>query len=194
MELLKKIEEEGERQVRQILEEAEEEAKHRLEEAERELARWREEALKQARAQIEGEKRLIISRARAKAREVVLRAKGEAAERLFEELSKEAAGLRSEPEKYRQFLERCLKEAEGEIEGPLVLQIDPQDEGIIKELLAGTPHKIGGQLKTLGGFVATNERGDLLVDNRIETRIANLRQRYRPELSVALFDRTRPKT
>jgi len=194
MELLRKIEEEGEREARQILEEAEEEARRRLEEAERELARWREEALKQARAQIEGEKRLIISRARAKAREVVLRAKGEAAERLFEELSKEAAGLRADPGKYQEFLKRCLKEAEGEIEGPLVLQIDPQDEEVIKALLEGTPHKIGGRLKTLGGFIATNERGDLLVDNRLETRIANLRQRYRPELSTALFDRARPKT
>jgi len=194
MELLKKIEEEGEREARQILKEAEEEARRRLEEAERELARWREEALKQARAQIEGEKRLIISRARAKAREVVLRAKGEAAERLFEELSKEAAGLRADSGKYQEFLKRCLKEAESEIEGPLVLQIDPQDEQIIKTLLEGTPHKIGGRLKTLGGFIATNERGDLLVDNRLETRIANLRQRYRPELSTALFDRARPKT
>ncbi len=192
MELLKKIEEEGQKQAQKILAEAEEEAGRRLAEAEKYLQAWQEQRLKQAQHEIEGEKRLILSRARAQARATVLRAKGQAAEKLFEQLSKEMAGLRSDPVKYRALLAHCLKEAEREIPGPLVLQIDPQDEPLLKELIRGTPHAIGGKIKTLGGFIATNQRGDLLVDNRLETRIANLRLLYRPALSKALFNRARP--
>lgn len=187
MELLTVIEREGEERATAILCQAEEEAQRRLEEAERELQAWREEFTKQARGEIEGEKRTILSRARAQAREAVLRAKSEAGERLFAELVREAGRLRADPRRYKAFLAHCLREAEEEIDGPLVLQIDPRDEKIIKGLLKGTPHTVGSSLETLGGFMATNERGDLLVDNRLETRIANLRQRYRAELSAAIF-------
>lgn len=192
MELLKKIDEEGKRQAQRILDEAEAKAQQRLAEAEQQIQAWHEEHLKHARQEIESEKRLILSRARARARETVLRAKGQAAERLFEQLSRDVAGLRSDPAKYRVFLAHCLKETEREIPGPLVLQIDPQDEGLVRELLKSTPHTIGDKIKTLGGFVVTNQRGDLLIDNRLETRIANLRQHYRPELSQALFNRAKP--
>ena len=191
MELLRKINEEGKTQAQTILAEAEVEARQRLAEADRQIQVWREEYVKQAHQEIESEKRLILSRARARAREAVLRAKGQAAERLFEQLSKDVTGFRSDTVKYRAFLAHCLKETEREIPGPLVLQIDPQDETLVRGLLQGSSHTIGEKIKTLGGFMATNQRGDLLVDNRLETRIANLRQQYRPALSQALFDRVR---
>jgi vacuolar-type H+-ATPase subunit E/Vma4 len=193
MELLKKIEEQGHKQIQQVLADAEAEARNRLSEAERQIHSWREEYLKQAAQQIESEKRLIWSRARARAREAVLRAKGHAAEQLFEQLSKDVASFRTDAAKYRALLTHCLRQAEREIPGPLILHIDPQDEPIAREILTGTSHTIGGSIKTLGGFIATNQKGDLLIDNRLETRIANLRQRYRPELSQALFDRAQPR-
>jgi vacuolar-type H+-ATPase subunit E/Vma4 len=192
MELLEKIRREGEEKVAAILREAEEEAQRRLEAAERALEQWREEALKRAQGEAESEKRLILSRARAQAREIVLRAKSEAGERLFQELVAEAERLREDPERYKAFLKRCLEEAEQEIQGPLVLQVDPRDEAIFEELLQGTPHKIQGHIRTLGGFIATNERGDLLIDDRIETRIQKLRELHRAELSRALFAQAAP--
>ncbi len=188
MELLKKIEQEGEQELRAILAETETEAREQLASAEQELKSWRDERMKQAQAEIEAEKRLVTSRARARAREVVLRAKGLAAERLFSDLTHEAANFRKQKETYQTFLSRCLKESEGQIQGGLILEIDPQDEAIVKEVIKNTAHKIGAKIKTIGGFIATNQKGDLLVDNRLETRIANLRQQHRAELSQALFD------
>jgi len=192
MELLSQIEAEGKRRAEAIRAEAEEEARRRLQAAEEELAAWREEALKKARNEIEGEKRLILSRARARAREIVLRAKSEAGERLFRKLREEAEKLREDAKRYKAFLARRLEEAEAEIGGPLVLHVDPRDEKAIKALLKGTEHKIGGQIRTLGGFLATNERGDLLVDNRLETRLEILRQRYRARLAE-LFGQAEPQ-
>ncbi|MBI1730918.1 hypothetical protein HY229_05790 [Candidatus Acetothermia bacterium] len=187
MELLKKIEEEGERKLRKILAETEEEAKRQLSQADQEIQAARAEQLKQAQAEIESEKRLVTSRARAQAREVVLRAKGLAAERLFADLTQEAASFRNDKRVYKAFLARCLKESEGQIEGGLLLEIAPHDEDIVKEVIKETQHKIGRKIKTIGGFVATNKKGDLLIDNRLETRIANLRQEHRAELSSDLF-------
>ncbi len=187
MELLERITREGERGAEQIRAQAEEEARRRLAEAERRLVAWRAETLQRAKQEIEGEKRTLLSRARAQAREIVLRAKSEAGERLFAELVREAGQLREDPKRYKKFLAHCLKEAEQEINGPLVLQIDPRDEKIVKGLLKGTPHTLGGSIEALGGLIATNERGDLLVDDRLETRIANLRQHYRAKLSAAIF-------
>ncbi len=194
MELLEKIRREGEERVQTILREAEEEAQRRIQAAEEELSRWREEALKRADSEIEGEKRLILSRARARAREIVLRAKSEAGEQLFRSLLEEAEKLREDAKRYKAFLARCLKEAEAEIGGPLVLYVDPRDEKLVKSLLKGKDHKIGGSIKTLGGVLATNERGDLLVDNRLETRIQKLREIHRAALSYELFGAQAPKT
>jgi V/A-type H+-transporting ATPase subunit E len=186
-ELLERIRREGEERINSLLREAEEEAKRRLEAAISELSRWREEALKRAHIEAEGEKRLILSRARARAREIVLKAKSEAGEELFRRLAQEAKELRQNSQHYKAFLKHCLDEAAREIQGTLLLQVDPQDEELLGELLEGTPHRIGGHIKTLGGFLATNERGDLLVDERLETRIQKLRELHRAELSRELF-------
>jgi len=188
MELLRKIEEEGEREVQSILDESEREAQALLEKNERELEAWRSERLREAESQIDSEKRLIISRARAKAREIVLRAKGQAAERLFDGLSEAAAEFRNDKRVYKAFLTRCLKESESEIENGLVLEIDKRDKEIVSEVIKGTSHSIEPKIRTLGGFIATNKAGDLLVDNRLETRIANLRQQHRADLSKELFE------
>lgn len=187
MELLRKIEEEGSREVQKILDDSEKSARELLTNAEADLAVWREERMRDAQSEIESEKRLIISRARAKAREVVLRAKGSAAEKLFADLAQEAAGFREDKRVYKAFLARCLKESESQIDGALVLEIDPQDKDSVSEVIKGSKHSIGREIRTIGGFVATNKEGNLLVDNRLETRIANLRQQHRSELSGELF-------
>ena len=187
MELLRKIEEEGEREVQKIKDDAEREAQSLLEQSKRDLEAWKVDRLRDAEAEIESEKRLITSRARAQAREVVLRAKGLAAEELFGNLASQAGDFREDKRVYKAFLTRCLKESEGQIKNGLVLEIDSQDEEIVKEVIKGSDHSIGRKIRTIGGFIATNKNGDLLVDNRLETRIANLRQQHRSGLSSELF-------
>ncbi len=192
MELLERIKRQGEQEAQRIIAEAEEQAKKLLLEEEQKIREWVESFKKEQQAKIEQEKRLILSRARAKAWESVLLAKSRAAASLFEQLSTEAASLRAQPEGYKRFLENCLREAEREIQEPLVLQIDPKDELLVRELLKSSKHQIGGFIATMGGFIASNAKGTVVVDNRLETRIANLKNIYRPELSKTLFDRARP--
>ena len=187
MELLRKIEEEGEREVQKIKDDAEREAQALLEQSTREIEAWKAERMRDAETEIESEKRLVTSRARAQAREVVLRAKGHAAEQLFGDLTDQAGDFREDKRVYKAFLTRCLKESESQIKNGLVLEIDAQDEDIVKEVIKGTDHTIGRKIRTIGGFIATNKNGDLLVDNRLETRIANLRQHHRSDLSSELF-------
>jgi vacuolar-type H+-ATPase subunit E/Vma4 len=187
MELLRKIEEEGVREVQEILDNAEKESQKLLADAETELTAWRQERMSASESEIEGERRLITSRARAKAREVVLRAKGHAAERLFDDLAREAGEFRTDKRVYKAFLTRCLKESESQIDGSLVLEIDPKDKEIVSEVIKGSKHSLGREIRSMGGFIATNASGDLLVDNRLETRISNLRQQHRSELSGELF-------
>ena len=187
MELLNRIEQEGEQKAQRIRDEAEERAQRRREEAEREIEHAREQRLEDAKARIENEKRLIISRARAQARSTVLRAKAEAARALYDRLSGEAERLREDADAYKRFLRSCLQEAEAEIGGDLVVQFDERDQGIFEELLGDTKHQMGESITTIGGFIATSASGDLLVDNRLETRIENLIRQHRPELSAQLF-------
>ena len=187
MELLKRIEEEGEAKADQVRQEAEAQARRRREEAEREIEAWREQTLQDAKARIENEKRLITSRARARARSTVLRAKADSARALYDRLSEAAERLREDADAYKRFLGNCLKEAESEIGGDLVVQFDERDQGVFDELLNGTDHQRGESTRTIGGFIATSASGDLLVDNRLETRIENLIRQHRPELSVQLF-------
>lgn len=193
MGLLKQIEHEGQEEAQQVSAQADAQAAQRLQEADRELTAWVDEYRRKESQRIEQEKRLIISRARAQARALFLRAKSRVAEVLFERLLQEAASLRQERARYKAFLERCLCEAEREIQGPLVLHIDPTDEALVRDLIKGTSHQVGERIKTGGGFIATDAPGNLVLDDRLETRIANLKQRHRPELSRALFDRTAPR-
>jgi vacuolar-type H+-ATPase subunit E/Vma4 len=186
MELLRQIEEEGERKIQELLEQAERQAQELLAQTEREIARERERALNELHAQLEQERRAALSRAHAHARAEFLRAKNSVIEGLFKRLAEEMTRLRTDPEKYRKFLQRALHEAEQAIPGPLVIHAAPEDQKLVQELLKNTHHKLGEPVPTVGGLVATNERGDLVVDNRLETRLATLRARYRAELGRAL--------
>lgn len=188
MELLRQIESEGERHVQEILAQAERQAQELLAQAEREIQQERERALKELEAQLEHERRAALSRARAQARAEFLSAKSAAAEELFRTLAQEMAQLRSSPERYKRFLERCLREAEQALPGTLIVHAAPEDQRLIQELLQNSRHKLGDPIATVGGLVATNEQGDLVVDNRLETRLENLRARFRAELGRALAE------
>lgn len=189
MDLLEQIAHEGQHEADRIRNEADAQARARLERAAREIAAEVDAYRQGERHLIEQEGRLIVSRARAQARGVFLKAKGRVAEVLFDELLRGTGSLRRDPARYRAFLARCLEEAQREIPGPLVLHADPADEAAVADLVKGTPHRIGDTIRTRGGFVATDAGGNLVLDNRLETRIANLRQRYRSELGKALFER-----
>ncbi|MCL6642316.1 MAG: V-type ATP synthase subunit E [Candidatus Bipolaricaulota bacterium] len=186
MELLRQIEQEGERKIRELLEHAEHQAQELLAQTEREIAHERERALQELEAQLERERRAALSRAHAQARAEFLRAKNSVIEGLFKKLAEEMAHLRADQERYKKFLHRCLHEAEQAIPGPLIVHAAPEDQKLVQELLKNTRHGLGEPVSTVGGIVATNERGDLVVDNRLETRLATLRARYRAELGRAL--------
>ncbi len=187
MDLLAQIEHEGAQEAERIGAEAEAEAKAQLSRAEQEIIAEVEAYRQSERHRIEQEQRLIVSRARAQARAIFLKAKSRAAEALFAKLVEETTNVRADAARYRTFLERCLREAEQEVRGPLVLHADAADQTVIEELLRGTAHRLGGPIKTAGGFIATDAGGQLVLDNRLETRIANLRQRARSEVGKALF-------
>lgn len=187
MELLRQIEQEGERQIREILEQAQRQAQELLAQAEREIEQERERALKELEAQLEQERRAAISRARTQARAEFLHAKSLVVEELFQQLTHELAQLRANPQEYQRFLERCLREAEQAIPGTLVVHVAPQDHKLTQELLKNTKHRLGDPIQTLGGLLATSEQGDLVVDNRLETRLSVLRARYRSELGRSLW-------
>jgi vacuolar-type H+-ATPase subunit E/Vma4 len=190
MELLEQIDREGQQEADRIVAEAEAQARARLDRATQEIAAQVDAYRQGERHLVEQERRLVVSRARAQARGVFLKAKGRVAEVLFEELLRETANLRRDPAGYRAFLARCLQEAEREIPGALVLHVDPADEAVVADLIKGTAHRVGSKIKTRGGFIATDANGNLVLDNRLETRIANLRQHYRSELGKALFEGT----
>lgn len=188
MELLRQIEAEGERQVREILAQAERQAQEIVAQAQREIAEQRERALRELEAQLEQERRATLSRARAQARADFLRAKSSAAHELFTQLAHEMRQLRSSPERYKRFLERCLREAEQAIPGPLIVHAAQEDQRLVQDLLNNTRHTLGDPIPTVGGLVATTEQGDLVVDNRLETRLENLRARSLAELGRALAE------
>jgi vacuolar-type H+-ATPase subunit E/Vma4 len=191
MELLRQIEQEGEHQVQEILAQAQERAREILAQAEREIRQERERVLKELEAQLEQERRAALSRARTQARAEYLKAKHTVAQGLFDRLSSELAHLRADAARYRKFLELLLKETEKSLPGPLVVRVAPEDQKLMAELLKSTGHQLGEPVVTQGGLLATSAQGDLVVDNRWETRINSLRTLYRAELGKALFDRAR---
>jgi vacuolar-type H+-ATPase subunit E/Vma4 len=182
MELLRQIEQEGEHQIQEVLVQAQTKAQEIIAQTEREITEQREHTLKELQVRLEHEHRATISRARAQARSEFLQAKSHIAAELFERLANEMIRVRADGALYRKFLQHCLQEAERAIPGALVLHMDPEYQKIAQELTKKTGHRLGDPIQTIGGLLATNEQGDLVVDNRLETRLANLRARHRAEL------------
>lgn len=189
MELLKQIEQEGERQVQEILARANARAQELLAQSERECAQERERALCELEARLEQERRAALSRAHTQARAEYLQAKHALAQGLLDKLSTEAAHLRTDAARYKKFLELLLRETEQALAGPLVIRVAPEDQKLMSDLLKNTSHRLGEPLATQGGLCATSACGDLVVDNRWETRLNSVKTRYRTELGKALGSR-----
>lgn len=190
MELIEKIEQEARKEIEQIIAQAKAKVEEMLQEEERRLKEWAESFRKEKRAEAEGERRLILSKARAQAQQEYIKAKEQVVAEIFAGLQEEAARLRANPQEYKRFFALALQEAQREIGHELLLSIDPQDEALVKEF---SKHKISNSIKTLGGFIAQSPDGSVVLDNRLETRIENLKNIYRPRLNKLLFDRGQPE-
>jgi len=187
MELIEKIEQEARKEIEQIIAEAKAKVQEMLQEEEQRLKEWAEDFHKEKRAEAERECRLILSKARAQARAEYIQAKEQVVAEIFARLREEAAALRNDPQAYKQFFAAALQEAQREIGAELLLSIDPQDEALAKEFSKRQT------IKTLGGFIAQSLDGTIVLDNRLETRIENLKNIYRPRLNKLLFDRGQPE-
>ncbi|MFQ5794587.1 MAG: V-type ATP synthase subunit E [Candidatus Bipolaricaulia bacterium] len=190
MELLEQIEKAGEQEVQAILAraEAEAEAQRFVDEARNAVEAWERAHREQVGQELERERERILGEARARSHQAVSRAKQEVIDEIFAKLVDEVAQLRQATNRYKTFLKAALAEAEAEIGGPLRLQIDLRDRELIGELIQDMPHEIGDTpLETLGGFIATSQDEEIRLDNRLETRIENLKRTYLRELGRQLF-------
>jgi vacuolar-type H+-ATPase subunit E/Vma4 len=84
-------------------------------------------------------------------------------------------------------LQALTAEALRGVDGPVRVSIDPQDEEIIPELLAGVDCDIVPDLETSGGLRVLAGEARVSIDNTVETRLAKAETLLRSEVNRVLF-------
>lgn len=176
--ILASIESSGEAEIDRLRSEAESRAQQILEAAERKAAIVREEARRAALWPATAERARRLHQAKLEALRTVGEIRNQLIETTLSETRRHLADLHADPD-YPLILRRLIAEAVdalGEAElhnGRVVLEIDPQDERLIRHILddLGVDVQVVSSLHGWGGIVVTSSDGRVVVNNTLESRL-----------------------
>jgi vacuolar-type H+-ATPase subunit E/Vma4 len=196
--ILESLAAKGQAEIARIEDEAEEQARIILEQAEAEAIRIREQHMAAIRPRIESERTRRINAARLTAQRIQLEARKALIDAAFDATSEELACLRGSL-MYPALLAALIDEVFDELGTNARLVVDPRDASLAHALLdrqeinadPSTPLRAGIEpvLDTWGGVMGHSADDRLTVDNRLETRLEQVRRRFRGEVA-AVFEAT----
>ncbi len=188
VELLRALEEEVERQIREIQEEADREARGILEETRRQLAAEREEVLARERRRLDEEGRGKLTRARLAAERELLVEMQQLLEGLHHEAESRLPALEDSSILSR-FVEELVPELD---EAPLEFRVARGHEEFLRKYLAATHPELLARATIIarddldGGVeVALGDRADL--DNTLTSRLDKAWELLEGETAALLF-------
>jgi vacuolar-type H+-ATPase subunit E/Vma4 len=190
--ILNAIREEGQAGADEIRSSAEDEAARIIAQAERDAAAIKQDTVRAFARRIEADRARIVHRARLEVLQIVGRVQHAIVDRALGQVECQLANIRSDPAYgalYRTLLLEALAAVEGSLregEQPRLLA-DPRDrahvERELQDLNLDAP--VAYELECWGGLQAISPDGLILVDNTLESRLANARphlHRYLPSL------------
>jgi V/A-type H+/Na+-transporting ATPase subunit E len=191
--ILASIESSGEAEIDRLRSEAESRAQQILEAAERKAAIVREEARRAALWPAAAERARRLHQAKLEALRTVGEIRNQLIETTLSETRRHLVDLRADPD-YPLILRRLIAEAVdalGEAElhnGRVVLEIDPQDERLIRHILddLGVDLQVVSSLHGWGGIVVTSSDRRVVVNNTLESRLERATPFLRQDLAAFL--------
>ncbi len=186
--ILEALDEQCRQECREIFDRAQEEAKRIIEKAQEEAENLRKQRLERVRAEAESEATSILYSARLKAKNEVIRARDEVASKAMTLAEERLKDLRSRPD-YPDVLRAYLEEAVSQLEGKVVVHVDPRDKELAQKILKrmGVKFELRTDIETAGGVMVSNEEEDVKVLNTVEERLRRARERLRIPVYRLLF-------
>jgi vacuolar-type H+-ATPase subunit E/Vma4 len=185
-EMLRALEEEASVRFEHIRRRAEAEAQALLDAASKGRIPIHDAAMAKARMTLAGERARRLSRAHFAVRKEIILLKEALIDEAFAAARERLRGIR-QLGAYPVALQALTAEALRGVDGPVRVSIDPQDEEIIPELLAGVDCDIVPDLETSGGLRVLAGEARVSIDNTVETRLAKAETLLRSEVNRVLF-------
>ncbi len=187
-EILKSLEEEGDREVAEILAKARAQAERIIEEAKEKAERLKREEVEKAKRAAESESARIINAARLFAKKEIIRAKEESIKKVVEESRRRLKEL-SKRKDYPQILQRLIAEAMEGVDGRVVVRVNPRDKELTQKLFSD--YQITYELKTdlniEGGLQVQTKDASIFINNTLESRLNKAAQLLKTEVTKILF-------
>ncbi len=187
-EILRALEEEGDREIEEIKAKAQAQVDQIIEEARREAERLKKEEMEKSKRAAEGEAARIVNAARLFAKKEIIRAKEESIRKVVAEAQAKLDEVRKRKD-YPQILQKLIAEAMEGVDGPVVVKVNPQDKELAEKLLAD--YQISYELKTdpgiKGGLQVQTKDEAIFINNTLESRLKKAVQLLKMEVTKILF-------
>lgn len=182
------LEQEGEREVKDILSKAREEANQIVEEANEEARQVKEIPLQKAAASIKGEQARLLNDAKLFKKKAVIKAKEECINNAFTKVKDELKDIRSKSS-YKEVFTSLAKEVLGMVEGKVVASVDKRDEKLAGSVLdsLGADYELKTDITCLGGLRVVSAGGRISHVNTLDSRLDKAKQAIKPEVTSILF-------
>lgn len=187
-EMLRILEEEGQKQCEIIIRDGEAQVAKILEEAEEEVKNIKERELEKVLASLQIERAKILNEARLFVKRQIIQAKEEFIQKAFSEAKKKLNEIRKSKD-YKTIFKNLLSEAMEGIEGKILVDVDKEDEKVAREVLneSGLDYELYASLTSLGGLKVSTTDGRITLTNTIDTRLEKGRQLLKTEIMTTLF-------
>jgi V/A-type H+-transporting ATPase subunit E len=187
-EMLRILEEEGQKQCEIVTKDGEAQAAKILEEAEEEARKIKEQELEKVLASLQTERAKILNEARLFVKRQIIQAKEEFIQKAFSEAKKKLNEIRKSKD-YKTIFKNLLNEAMEGIEGKIMVDVDKEDEKVAREVLSdsGLGYELYTSLTSLGGLKVSTPDGRITLTNTIDTRLEKGRQLLKTEIMTTLF-------
>lgn len=181
------LEEQGEQESREAVEAAHEQARGIKEDAEEQAKLIREKRVEAAHANATLRSARSVNSARLEGRRAVAGVKERAIVQAFDEALAKLGSVRGTAG-YPALFRALAEEAVANLEGEIVLVVDPADEALATEFLksSGLVGTVDATAKTAGGLTVVAAGGNMLRRNTLEDRLEKFKSLGQSEIAEVL--------
>lgn len=186
--IFRALEEQGEKDCREIIDAAKAQAKAIAADADDQVEQIRAARVAAAEANVKAKATKIINEARIDRIRAVSQAKDKGIDQVFTDATAQLAKLRGSKE-YEALFKTLVEEAVSGLTGDIVLVVDKADEALASRVVAdlGANATVDASGSTIGGITATGSGGRVVRRNTLEDRIRKVRRNSQSEIVETLF-------
>jgi len=186
--MLKVLEEDGEKQRAAVREKAQKDMDDILKAAREEGEKIKKEQIDLVLAPLDKEKSRILNAAKLEVKKKLAETKKDLLKKVDSEVREKIEKLRNSQE-WTAIFKQLLSEASQRVNGKVIVKVDRRDENIARKIMSelGVQYQLEIDASLLGGVTVTSEDGRISLINTFESRLERANRLLRPMVTSTLF-------